>query len=142
VVLLVGIRVWRRVQPRLRSWWVERQRRRAGSEVAFFHRFRSAARSGDPRAAARQLTFWLDRFMDGGGEAATFARFAARAEDPELDEAARALDARLYAPPPAGRAEAGVWSGDRLYRLVARARRREREVPPEDRPGGLSPLNP
>ncbi len=108
----------------IRSWFAERQRRRAEAEVTYFKRFRKASSSNDARATLRELMFWLDRF-NNQTEASTFERFASESGEPELLKEAEALKGLLFARPratgPGGFRE--EWSGKHFYKLVAQARR-------------------
>jgi hypothetical protein len=109
------------------------------SETAYFRRFWGAARSGDPRAAARTLVAWLDRWQ---GTGTTVSAFAAEASDDALDRELLVLERRVYQPQHIP--ESDTWSGVSLVRAVARIRkgrsgRRSRRTPES---GKLHALNP
>jgi len=105
------------------------------SEEAFFRRFRKAARTGDPRAAARTLMFWLDRAHSGPG-IGTFQDLVDRASDSALTRQVEALDAVLYG----ARNDVEDFSGRKLYRRVAAAR--DQSVHGAKPLAELPPLNP
>ena len=141
-VLLVAVAVrltWRH-GPRLAAAREEARSRRAESEATYFRRFEQAARSGDPREAARHLTRWMDRRWGEGGPA-TLEAYLTRAGDPELAAEVRALSRRLYRP-----AESDVsapWSGARLVERADRARRRAKRGGSRSAAvGALTALNP
>jgi hypothetical protein len=113
------VRLGRRIGPRIRSRVAEWRHERAESEATYFRRFQSAARSGDARAAWRELTVWLDRIHAVAG-AVSVREFVQRSGDPELQSEIDALDRLLFA----GVEEpAASWSGERLARCASRARR-------------------
>jgi len=141
-VLAVGfvVRLARRHGSRLAAAWEEARRRRAESEATYFRRFERAARSGDPREAARHLTRWMDRRWGEGGPA-TLEAYLARAGDPELAAEVRVLTRRLYRPTAVD--APAPWSGARLVKLADRTRRRaKRGASRPRRASGLDPLNP
>jgi len=128
-VLVVGL-AWvvlrwvRNVLPGLRSSLREKRRQREESEAAYFRRFKTACRTGEPDAILRQLMFWLDRFVTTPG-AATLEKFIRDSQEPELAKQARQLSDAVFA---AGGDEPGTKaqlpSGLSFHRRVARARRR------------------
>lgn len=125
------VHVVRRFAPSLEKARYTREH----SEHALFVRFRDAALSGDPRAAASALMAWLDRRNDGT-RTALFHDFAASADDPGLDREAERLDAILYG----DGGDAEDWTGGRLYRRVAKARTKRADA--EAHHDELPPLNP
>ncbi len=121
----LAVLLWlsRRYGPALKERLQAARHRRAESEEVGFRRFQGAARSGDPRTTWQELTIWLDRAHKGPG-AATVRGFVVRAADPDLAREVEALAAVLFTA--GGEAGAAGWSGKRLSRAVARARRRAR----------------
>ena len=119
LVVAVAVRLQRRYGPRLAGLGRRAQHERAESEVTYFRRFRAAARSGDPRAAARTLVAWLDRWQGAG---TTVSSFAEAASDDALVRELLVLDRRVYQP--GHIPETGTWSGAGLVRAVARVRKR------------------
>jgi hypothetical protein len=107
----------------LSSWFVERERRRAGAEATYFRKFKKASRADDPRAALRHLMCWLD-CTNRRPYAPTLDRFARHSSMPALIREAEALNGLLFARPV--KREHFVlqrkWSGRTFYRIVARAR--------------------
>jgi hypothetical protein len=121
----------RRVTPSLEKARYEHEH----SESAYFARFRDAALSGEPRAAASALMAWLDR-RNEGTRTALFRDFAEAAGDPKLDREAERLDGILYGD---GR-DRSEWTGGGLYRRVAKARTKRADA--DSRDDELPPLNP
>ncbi len=124
--------LWRALRLRgfsLGSYLAERRRRKAESEVTYFTQFRKASLADDPKAALRHLMRWLDR-VNTGPTALTLRQFLTHSRMPELEDAIRELEDRLFAPQMqirTGQVEARKrWSGTRLYALVAKARRHEK----------------
>lgn len=136
VIAMVG---WllRRFGPALlsafRTWLSERQ----NSEAAFYRRFQRATRSGDPAAALRALTEWLDRAAPRG-PIPTVRQFAAAGGDPELTEENENLQDALF-----GR-ETGAtsWSASKLERSVGTARSRFRRSDESSTDQPFPQLNP
>ena len=115
----VALRLHRRYGPRIDALLLRAQHKRAESEATYFRRFRAAARSGDPRAAARTLFAWLDRWQGAGS---TVSSLAAAASDDVLVRELLVLGRHVYQPGPLP--ETGTWSGAGLIRAVARVRKR------------------
>ena len=110
------------------AWLAARRARRREAEATWFKRFRRASRSRDPRSALRHLMFWLD-CADGRPTVPTLERFAGESGVAGLSREARHLGELLFT----RRANSGgdsraSWSGTRLYKAVARARRSGREA--------------
>ncbi len=108
----------------LGAYLAERRRRRAEAEFTYFKQFRKASLSGNPKVAFRQLLRWLDH-ANNGHSASTLKQFVTESRMPGLGDAIKKLEDVLFAsatkPEPA---EAGEdWSGVRLYKFVAKARR-------------------
>jgi len=122
LLVAVALRLQRRYGPRLAGLRRRAQHKRAESEATHFRRFRAAARSGDPRAAARTLVAWLDRWQGVGN---TVSAFAAEASDDALVSELLVLERRVYQPDHVR--ESGSWSGASLVRAVARARKERSE---------------
>jgi len=145
VFLLIVRRILSTKGISIRSWFAERQRRRADAEVTYFKRFRKASLSNDARATLRELMFWLDR-LNTQPEASTLERFARESGMPELLKEGDALKGLLFARPAAiGPSEfQGQWSGKPFYKLVAKARRAQihGSKRPQSKGQRILPLNP
>ena len=140
-LLAVGLalRLYRRFGPKVLAAVREARHRRLESERHYFKEFQRAARSGDPRAAARQLMRWLDRRSDHTLPA-TVTQSLECADDPPLAEELRMLDARLYGPSTS--AAAAEWSGRDLGKSVVQARKKGMRPDPTAKGAlDLGPLN-
>ncbi len=85
-------------------------------ESVFFTRFHKACRSSDPKAALDSLTAWLGcRYAKS--QFVTVKDFADQLCDDELTENVAALQEAVAL-------HSTEWSGNQLYRAVARARRK------------------
>jgi hypothetical protein len=127
----------RRYGPGIAERLAESRRARAESEASYFRAFRKSAGSGDPRAAWRDLTTWLDRRQAGPGSIRAFVQLI---DDPALTVEIEALDRRLFGA--AMDAEESNWSGAALARRVARARKRMIDRPPAGSRDTAIQLNP
>ncbi len=143
VIVLLSA-VWVFLVPylkRFRIWLRERRRLRAGSEQAYFLRFRRACRSRDVHQIMQGLLSWLDRAYHGPG-AATVDALVQGADDIELKALAAGLKEALYRGGEGEEAHA-PWSASDFYAAVARARKRLlHRTRAAARPPGLQPLNP
>lgn len=108
----------------LGAYLAERRRRRAEAEITYFKQFRTASLSNDPRTTLRHLMLWLDR-ANTRPSAPTLRQFVSESGMPELAEGTKELNDVLFArQAETERVEARKnWSGTRLYKLVAKARR-------------------
>jgi len=106
-------------------------------ESALFSAFKRAAKANDAQGAVAALYRWLD-ITGLCGHPASLSVFARAMNDPELSEQLDRPEHRLY-----GYREA-EWSGQALYRAVARVRRKHRHFRPAHGQDGflLAPLNP
>ncbi len=85
-------------------------------ESAYFTRFRKACHSRDPKAALDSLTVWLGSCCTQS-QFVTVKDFADQLCDDELTENVAALQEAVAL-------HSTEWSGNQLYRAVARARRK------------------
>jgi len=124
VFLIATTRILSMKNVSVRSWLVERRRRRADTEIHYFKRFRKASLANDARDSLRQLMFWLDR-TNTRAVVPTLEQFARESDLPELLKGEGILNDLLFARP--AKAEPAAlprkWLGKPFYRVVAQARR-------------------
>jgi hypothetical protein len=128
---VIGWLVARRALP----WWKRVRAERAGSESAYFARFRRASRCADPHAVYVAFLEWLDHFGP-----ISLDEFTSRVDDPELTKELDGLKARLYS----RSAVSEPWSSARALFVRAKlARNSLRRVGPRTGPdNAIPPLNP
>ncbi len=145
VFLIATTRILSMKNISVRSWLVERRRRRADAELTYFKRFRKASLSNDPKGSLRELMFWLDR-TNTRAAVPTLEQFARESGVPELLKKEGILNDLLFARPAKGEPDAlpRKWSGKSFYRVVAQARRAQIRRTKRPRPRGepLLSLNP
>ncbi len=100
------------------AFWNDWRATRVDGERAYFARLGKACRSGDPRAALTSLTAWLGCFFEEC-PFASIEEFADQLSDERLE-------AQLVSMREAAEVISSEWSGNQLYRAVARMRRRLR----------------
>ena len=134
LVVVVGARIGRRFGIDVGRLF--RGDPRVREEVALFRTFQQTARSQRGADTARAFMRWLDLWSRRPG---TYAEFSDAADDAGMDHEAGALGAYLYGKPSA---EPAAWSGRRLARGVARARRQRQKETSDSVEAALPPLNP
>jgi hypothetical protein len=120
---------------------LERRKRRAESEAAYFPYFQKAGRSGNERGIMQTLFAWIDR-ANKRPDAATLDRFVREAEDPKLPLQVKRFMDRLYGQG-ARHNLTGEWSEKHSFTSVAGARKRLlRNTKMRIKLKELPPLNP